>query len=173
MDNNKKNQVLILNKPANPPKDLRRQDTQNSALQNNLKEIFEIFDKDGDGKISTKEVNSMLISLGREPTKQEIEDLIQQLDKDDTGTIDFEEFSDYMQSNYQLEETKLEDVIEAFKVFDINEDGKISKEEFKTILMKFDGDFTESDVDMIFNEVEIDKNGYLTYAEFVDLWKYR
>jgi|LauGreDrversion4_2_1035121.scaffolds.fasta_scaffold1255506_2 calmodulin len=173
MDNNKKNQVLILNQPANPPKELKRQATVNEPLLSNLKEMFDMFDSDGDGKVMSKEIKSLLISLGREPTNQEVEDMVKEIDRDETGTIDYEEFSDYMQSHYQLEETTLEDVVDAFKVFDIDQDGKISKEEFKTILMKFEGEFTDSDIDMIFDEVETDGDGKLTYAEFVDLWKYR
>ena len=40
------------------------------------KETFIMFDKDGDGTVSTKELGAVLRSLGSNPTPEEIEDMI-------------------------------------------------------------------------------------------------
>ena len=40
------------------------------------KETFLMFDKDGDGTVSTKELGAVLRSLGSNPTPEEIEDMI-------------------------------------------------------------------------------------------------
>ena len=40
------------------------------------KETFLMFDKDGDGTVSTKELGVVLRSLGSNPTPEEIEDMI-------------------------------------------------------------------------------------------------
>jgi calmodulin len=43
---------------------------------------FEIFDKDGDGEITYKELGSVVKSLGGTPTEEELKDMIAELDED-------------------------------------------------------------------------------------------
>lgn len=57
-----------------------------------FKEAFSLFDKDGDETITTKELGTVMRSLGQNPTEAELQDMIQEVDKDGNGTIDFEEF---------------------------------------------------------------------------------
>ena len=47
-----------------------------------LREAFGLFDKDGDGSISTKELGIVMRSLGQSPTDQEIESMINEVDVD-------------------------------------------------------------------------------------------
>lgn len=46
------------------------------------KDAFGLFDKDGDGVISTWELKSVLRALGQNPTKEELVDMIQEADLD-------------------------------------------------------------------------------------------
>ena len=41
-----------------------------------FKETFMMFDKDGDGTVSTKELGAVMRSLGNNPTEEELEDMI-------------------------------------------------------------------------------------------------
>ena len=54
-----------------------------------LKEAFSLFDKDGDGTITTKELGTVMRSLEQNPTEAELQDLIIKVDVDHNGTIDF------------------------------------------------------------------------------------
>ena len=56
------------------------------------KEVFYLFDKDGDGTITTKEFGTVFVSLGENPTVAELHDMINLVDADGNGTIDFPEF---------------------------------------------------------------------------------
>merc|ERR1712142_1144880 len=82
-----------------------------------FKEAFSLFDKDGDGTITTKELGTVMRSLGQNPTEAELLDMINEVDADGNGTIDFPEFLTMMAR--KMKETDSEDEIrEAFKVFD-------------------------------------------------------
>merc|ERR1711894_66450 len=80
-----------------------------------FKEAFSLFDKDGDGTITTKELGTVMRSLGQNPTEQELQDMINEVDADGNGTIDFPEFLTMMSKKIK----------EAFKVFDKDGNGFI------------------------------------------------
>lgn len=59
---------------------------------NEFKETFSLFDRDGDGTISTKELGTVMRALGQNPTESELQDMINEVDADGNGTLDFTEF---------------------------------------------------------------------------------
>ncbi len=59
-------------------------------------QAFSLFDKDGDGTITTKELGTVMRSLGQNPTEAELQDMINEVDADGNGTIDFPEFLSMM-----------------------------------------------------------------------------
>merc|ERR1711998_386147 len=82
-----------------------------------FKEAFSLFDKDGDGTITTKELGTVMRSLGQNPTEAELQDMINEVDADGNSTIDFPEFLSLMARKMKDTDTE-EELIEAFKVFD-------------------------------------------------------
>ncbi len=52
--------------------------------------------QDGNGSISNKELGIAMRSLGQNPTEQELQDMINEVDFDSSGTIDFHEFCQMM-----------------------------------------------------------------------------
>ena len=84
------------------------------SFASEFKEAFSLFDKDGDGTITTKELGTVMRSLGQNPTEAELQDMINEVDADGNGTIDFPEFLTMMAM--KIKQTDGEDEMkEAFK----------------------------------------------------------
>lgn len=52
-----------------------------------FKEAFSLFDKDGDGTITTKELGTVMRSLGQNPTEAELQDMVKTHSKHLNGLI--------------------------------------------------------------------------------------
>lgn len=57
-----------------------------ACLLTEFKEAFSLFDKDGDGTITTKELGTVMRSLGQNPTEAELQDMINEVDADGEHT---------------------------------------------------------------------------------------
>ena len=51
-----------------------------------FKEAFSLFDKDGDGTITSMELGTVMRSLGANPTEAELQDMINEIDADGKQT---------------------------------------------------------------------------------------
>ncbi|KAK6734756.1 hypothetical protein RB195_018134 [Necator americanus] len=57
-----------------------------------LREVFGVFDKDGDGLISTQDLKSVMLSLGETLSEDAAREMIKEGDVDHDGMINFHEF---------------------------------------------------------------------------------
>ena len=64
----------------------------NAEQKTEIKDAFDLFDSSGSGTIEPKELKVALRALGFEPSKDDINKLIADFDKDKSGRIDFHEF---------------------------------------------------------------------------------
>ena len=63
-------------------------------------------------------------------------------------------------------------VLQAFRDFDKNDDGKITNHEFKYILTHIgENKFSEKEVDEFFKDCNLNENEELDYEDFIILWK--
>jgi hypothetical protein len=60
--------------------------------QAEFKKAFDQFDADGGGSITTDELGKVMRSLGQNPTDDELQDMMNEVDADRSGTIEFDEF---------------------------------------------------------------------------------
>ena len=57
-----------------------------------IKEAFDLFDKDSDGTIELSELKAVMNDLGRSVSDEELEEMMNDVDADGNGSIDFDEF---------------------------------------------------------------------------------
>jgi calmodulin len=149
------------------------------------------------GTITTKELGTVMRSLGQNPTEAELMDMIQevscskmdlstrgaalmdhfligpfflfiQIDADGSGTIDFPEFLTMMARKMKDTDSE-EEILEAFKVFDKDGNGFISAAELRHIMTNLGEKLTDEEVDEMIREADIDGDGQINYEEFVKM----
>ncbi|XP_070492883.1 troponin C-like isoform X2 [Chironomus tepperi] len=66
------------------------------ALQKELKEAFRLYDKEGNGYIPTSSLREILAALDDQLTGDQLNEMIAEIDTDSSGTVDFDEFQEFM-----------------------------------------------------------------------------
>ena len=103
-----------------------------------FKEAFDMFDKNADGTISTKELHAAMRRGGQNPTESEVQDMINTVDVDGSGFLEFPEFCLMMYK--KLSDTDTENELkETFRVFSKDDEGCITAEELKFVLTHLPG----------------------------------
>ncbi|KAI6184614.1 Calmodulin-like protein [Aphelenchoides bicaudatus] len=128
------------------------------------KEAFRLFDKDGNGSISSKELGVAMRALGQNPTEQELLDMVNEVDVDGSGSIDFSEFCQMMRRMNKENDSEM--IREAFRVFDRDGNGYITAEEFRYFMTHMGEQFSDKEVDEIIAEVDIDGDGQVSCFPF-------
>merc|ERR1712182_43992 len=101
-------------------------------------------------------------------TEAELHDMINEVDADGNGTIDFTEFLSLMARKMKDTDTE-EELREAFKVFDKDNNGFISAAELRHVMTNLGEKLTDEEVDEMIREADIDGDGQVNYDEFVKM----
>ena len=135
-----------------------------------FKKAFSLFDEDGNGSITTKELRKVKRMFGQNHTEEEIEKMINEFDADGNGTIDFTEFLTMMAP--KTKETNSEgDIRATFQVFDKDGNGFISPAELRYVMTNIGNQLTIEEVDELIREVDCDGDGQVNYEEFIMMMK--
>ncbi|XP_010552009.1 PREDICTED: calmodulin-like protein 3 [Tarenaya hassleriana] len=140
--------------------------------QAELRRIFQLFDRNGDGKISKKELSDSLQNLGIYISDEDLVQMIEKIDLNGDGYVDIDEFGGLYQSIME-ERDEEEDMREAFKVFDQNGDGFITVEELRSVLasLGLKQGRTLEDCKRMISKVDVDGDGMVDFNEFKQMMK--
>jgi calmodulin len=105
-------------------------------------------------------------SLGQNPTEAELQDMINEVDADDNGTIDFPEFLNLMARKMKDTDSE-EELKEAFCVFYKDQNGFISAAELRQGMTNLGEKLSEEEVEEMVREADVDGDGQINYDEFV------
>jgi len=102
-----------------------------------LREVFDMMDKDKGGSLNVEEVKQLLDMLGMKMRMDEVEAMVAEIDHDHSGEVEFDEFVKVMTSTHQLPHSK-EDVMRAFKLMLPKDapEGFIKKEDLEKALVR-------------------------------------
>jgi len=133
-----------------------------------FREAFKLFDRDGDGQVTSTELGTVMRSLGQNPTEGELRDMVQEADEDGNGYIDFEEFLAMMARKIK-DVDSVDELREAFRIFDRDGDGFISADELRHVMTTLGETLTNEEVNEMIKEADKDGNGIIDFNEFVDM----
>ncbi|XP_015072874.1 probable calcium-binding protein CML44 [Solanum pennellii] len=147
--------------------------------ESHIQRIFDKLDEDGDGLVSLDELKELLDKIGACTGLDELQSLV---GKTSLNFIDFLFFYEAMlkknneekikEDNMNINDNSLEDdLVEAFKVFDLNGDGFISCEELQKVLSRL-GLWDEkegSDCKNMIHMYDTNLDGLLDFEEFKNM----
>lgn len=152
-----------------------------SPLVKELTATFEVFDRDGDGRISKSELGTVLRSLGDDLSDSELDELMSKVDGDGDGFIDLQEFIGFHtqksartsdashSSSSSIDEADEEEYAlqAAFDVFDANKDGFISAEDLRRVMCSLGDEHTSlAECSHMIDCVDNDGNQLVDFTEF-------
>lgn len=131
-----------------------------------------MFDKNGDGRITKKELNDSLENMGIFIPDPELSQMIEKIDVNGDGCVDIDEFGALYQSITE-EKDEEEDMKEAFNVFDQNGDGFITVEELRSVLasLGLKQGRTVEDCKRMILKVDVDGDGMVNFNEFKQMMR--
>ncbi|TPX34022.1 hypothetical protein SmJEL517_g03280 [Synchytrium microbalum] len=142
-----------------------------------LREIFRLVDQDGGGTISKDELQILMKTLGIRASAAELDAMVDEIDKEKTGEIDFPSFVSAMSREVQTSVSE-DELRKAFKLFDHHFGGKpghITYPQLMSILCHYGGKsrFSNDDAAYILSQIlpSLSQTGSLEYNGFIEIYK--
>ena len=127
---------------------------------------FNYVDKKKTGSVPVNQISNLLSAAKEDDFEEEdINDTLDVLGKSNEDTLTAEEFVQFMTELYNPN-----NIVETFRLFDTDNNGYISVDEFKYILKMVDSPLVDKDVKEIFAHFDVSKDGKIDYKEFVAFW---
>ena len=122
------------------------------------------------GTIDAKELKVAMRALGFEPKKEEIRKMIAEIDRDGSGTVDFNEFLAMMTTKMGERDSR-EEILKAFRLFDDDETGKISFRNLKRVANELGEKMSDEELQEMIDEADRDGDGEINQDEFFRIMK--
>lgn len=144
-----------------------------------VEEFFQYFNKNGDSAIDLTEFIKMIKQIDNSVEIKKIRELYELIDRDNTNIIELNELRVFLKSavltssdvkqKIDLGKKVDSEIEDLFKKFDLDNDGKISEQDFYLALKSFNSNTTMEDVRIIMKQVDKDNNKYVDKKEFFDV----
>eukprot|EP01114_Cavostelium_apophysatum_P005133 TRINITY_DN15804_c0_g1_i1.p1 TRINITY_DN15804_c0_g1~~TRINITY_DN15804_c0_g1_i1.p1 ORF type:complete len:151 (-),score=46.87 TRINITY_DN15804_c0_g1_i1:95-547(-) len=135
-----------------------------------IKEAFQLFDKDADGKITIDELGTVMRALGQNPTQSQVKELAKEV-VGGASLVDFNNFLSILQRRVNSNEGDEQHIREAFKVFDKNGTGLIEIADLKHVLTTIGEKLSPQEVDGVMKEADTDGDGKINLQDFLRVMK--
>ena len=127
-----------------------------------------MFDKDKDGFVTRQELKTIMRSLGQNPSEDDIEEMMVTADANQDGKISYDEFMTLISNQIKSSED-VDEMSEAFAVFDVDKDGFITKSELRQVMNRLGENLTDAQLTAMIKEADTDNDGKISIKEFKNL----
>ncbi|CAF1084584.1 unnamed protein product [Rotaria sp. Silwood1] len=140
------------------------------------KQAFNLYDRDEDGLINSKELSYLIRSLECNPTDNEIQYLIDHIIDEGNNLIDCNQFLIIMSILHKTRDNDArKELYEIFSTIDTDNNGLIDSTELRTAMRLLtsgndDMKLTKEEFDEMIAEVDTDKDGRITFDEFAGVF---
>ncbi|XP_030380184.1 calcium-binding protein E63-1 isoform X1 [Scaptodrosophila lebanonensis] len=151
-----------------------------------LRTAFDLLDRNRDGRVTANELQFMLKNLGINVRDEIIHDLIREASHSGNGLINEAEFLQWVgriqalrdeQQQHEENASKpvdeaddvTEDLIAAFRVFDRDGNGFITRDELQTAMEMIGEPLNETQLEQLLAIADLDQDGRINYEEFTRL----
>ena len=133
-----------------------------------LEAIFNRFDLDSDGSLTQLELAALLRSLGVKPTGDQIHHLLDNMDVNGNGSIEFEELVAALGA--EMAEAQIlinqEQLLEVFRSFDRDGNGYITPSELAGSMAKMGHPLSYRELCDMMRTADTDGDGQISFSEF-------
>lgn len=120
-----------------------------AVTSSDIKEAFYLFDEDLKGWVSSENMVYVLQAIGfGDLSEQEVQALIKSMDSDGSGRIEFHEYEKTILRK-RVEAGSSEEILNAFKLFDEKNAGKITKADLEAVNKRNGMGLTPDQIDRI------------------------
>ncbi|XP_014250388.1 troponin C [Cimex lectularius] len=137
-----------------------------------LKRAFDAFAQNK-GYIEANMVGTILQMLGHEVSEARLKEIIEEVDADGSGQLEFEEFvslaAGFLTEEDQDAEAMQQELREAFRLYDKEGNGYITTAVLREILKELDDKITSQELDMMIAEIDSDGSGTVDFDEFMEV----
>ncbi|CAH1788765.1 unnamed protein product [Owenia fusiformis] len=133
------------------------------------REVFNMFDLDGSGSISSGELKVALEEMGFVPSDEEVQVLLRQIDADGSGQVEWEEFLAMFQAKPKKQHTEAS-LRKAFRKLDKDKSGDICRNEVRQFLRESgigEDILPDGEIDAMIAEVDTSGDGKISFEEFL------
>ena len=124
------------------------------------------------GSIDAKELKAAMRALGFQVKKAEIRKMIADIDKDASGSIEFDEFVEMMTGKMGERDSR-EEIMKVFQLFDDDNTGTISFRNLKRVSNELGENLTDDELQEMIEEADRDGDGLINEDEFYRVMKKR
>ncbi|XP_022126012.1 caltractin-like isoform X1 [Pieris rapae] len=141
-----------------------------ASQKNDLHEAFNLLDYNGEGKIKAEDFRVAIKALGYEPTKEELQKMINGVDKGLTGKLSFENFETAIMRKIMSLDTD-GDIMKSFRLFDMDDCGFISFENLKQVTKILGIYLSDQEIEEMIDDADKDFDGFISVQEFMRMIK--
>lgn len=134
------------------------------------KEVFDLFDTDGTGTLTPMNIRNAMLTLGYNPERKIIYQMVSDVDTDESGGVEFDEFVKLM-AGKPCEKDDDAEIEEVFYNYDVDKKGYITKEDMLRTAKELKEELNEDEVDVIFSEVDPQGEGKITLKAWMKFMK--